>query len=67
MLDNKVTLPAVMNSRVTGDPEALRKLNPKISEQAEEITLHAMQRDPAKRYATAAEMKADLLDPAIRN
>jgi serine/threonine protein kinase len=53
---------AVMNSRVTGDPEAPRKLNPKISEQAEEITLHAMQRDPTKRYATAAEMKADLLN-----
>jgi serine/threonine protein phosphatase PrpC len=55
---------AVMNARVTGDPEAPRKINPKISEQAEEIVLHAMERDPRKRYQNAAEMKAELDNPA---
>ena len=50
----------IMNTRVTGDPEAPRKVNPAISEQAEEIVLHAMQRDLDDRYATAEAMKADL-------
>jgi serine/threonine protein kinase len=54
---------AIMNARVTGDPEAPRKLNPAISEAAEEIVLHAMSRDPAGRYSTAGEMKAELADP----
>ena len=49
-----------MNNRVHGDPPAPRKLNPLLSPQAEEIVLHAMQRDPADRYQSVAEMKADL-------
>jgi serine/threonine protein kinase len=52
-----------MNNRVTGDPIAPRKLNPNLSPQAEEIILHAMQRDPAKRYPTAAAMKVELDAP----
>jgi serine/threonine protein kinase len=52
-----------MNHRVTGDPIAPRKLNPGISPQAEEIILHAMQRDPANRYPTVAAMKAELDAP----
>src|SRR6185369_9838531 len=50
----------VMNARVTGDPVAPRKLNPNVSPQLEEVVLHAMERDPAKRYATAAAMKGEL-------
>jgi serine/threonine protein phosphatase PrpC len=53
----------VMNSRIAGDPVAPRKRNPQISEQLEEIILHAMEREPAKRYQTAAAMKAELDDP----
>jgi serine/threonine-protein kinase len=53
----------IMNARVTGDPEAPRRLNPSISPQAEEIVLRAMERDPSRRYQTAAEMKADLDGP----
>ena len=53
-----------MNDRVTGDPIAPRQLNPKLSPQAEEIVLHAMQRDPADRYQTAAEFKAELDTPS---
>lgn len=50
----------IMRARATGDPEAPRKLNPKISEEAEEIILHAMERDPDKRYPNAAAMKVEL-------
>jgi serine/threonine-protein kinase len=51
---------AALNARVTGDPVAPRKLNPELSAQAEEIVLHALQRDPADRYASAAAMKAEI-------
>src|SRR5580658_10386640 len=53
---------AVMNARLTGDPVAPRKVNPKITPAIEEIILHAMEREPAKRYASAAAMKAELDD-----
>ncbi len=52
-----------MNNRLNGDPAAPRKLNPKLSPQAEEIVLHAMQRGPADRYQSAAAMKAELDAP----
>jgi serine/threonine-protein kinase len=55
---------AVMHARVTGDPIAPRKQNPKISPQVEEIILHAMERDPRKRYQSAAAFKAELDNPA---
>ena len=54
----------IMNARVDGDPVAPRKRNPKISPQIEEIILHAMEREPKKRYQTAAAMKAELDDPS---
>jgi serine/threonine-protein kinase len=50
----------VMNARVTGDPEAPRKLNPEISASLEEVILHAMERDPRQRYDSAGEMKREL-------
>jgi serine/threonine-protein kinase len=52
----------VMNARVTGDPEAPRRLNPEISPALEEVILHALERDPRKRYSTAGEMKRELDD-----
>jgi len=52
----------VMNSRISGDPIAPRKVNPQISEELEEIILHAMEREPYKRYQSAAAMKAELDD-----
>jgi serine/threonine-protein kinase len=54
----------IMNARATGDPLALRKVYPGISPQAEEIVLKAMARNPADRYQTAAEMRADLENPS---
>jgi len=40
----------IMNTRISGDPMAPRRLNPKLSPQAEEIVLRALQRDPSRRY-----------------
>ncbi len=54
----------IMNARVSGDPVAPRKRNPKVSPQVEEIILHAMERDPKNRYQSAAAMKAELDSPA---
>jgi serine/threonine protein phosphatase PrpC len=53
---------AVMNARLTGDPVAPRKINPKLTPTVEEIILHAMERNPAERYPSAADMKAELDD-----
>jgi len=53
----------VMNARLVGDPIAPRKLQPTIPPEVEEIILHAMERDPANRYRSAAEMKTELDDP----
>jgi serine/threonine-protein kinase len=60
---NDQDITVILNSRVAGDPEPPRKLNPEISPQAEEIVLHAMERNPARRYPTAAAMKAALDAP----
>jgi serine/threonine protein kinase len=60
---NQDDVTAIMNARVTGDPESLRRLNPKISPHAEEIVLQAMERDPDKRFPTAATFKAALDEP----
>lgn len=52
----------VMNSRLTGDPTAPRKVNPKLTPVLEEIILHALERNPANRYPSAGAMKAELDD-----
>lgn len=43
-------------------PDAPTQLNPEIPEELEEITLKAMQIDPAERYQSAEELLADLED-----
>jgi serine/threonine-protein kinase len=52
----------IMNARVTGDPVAPRKINEHITPVLEEIILHAMERDPKRRYQSAVDMKAELDD-----
>lgn len=52
-----------MNDRVTGDPAAPRALNPALSERAEEIILHCLQRNPDDRYQNVGELMADLESP----
>jgi serine/threonine protein phosphatase PrpC/predicted Ser/Thr protein kinase len=53
----------VMNSRITGDPLAPRLRNPEIPEELEEIILHAMEREPHRRFASAEAMKEELDNP----
>jgi serine/threonine-protein kinase len=55
----------VMNARVTGDPVAPRKLNENLTPVVQEIILHALERDPEKRYASAEEMRKELDDYEI--
>jgi serine/threonine protein phosphatase PrpC len=55
----------VMNARVTGDPKAPRKVRSEIPVEVEEMILHAMERDPKKRFQTAEEMKAQLEDTSL--
>ena len=50
----------IMNARLSGDPVAPRKLNEHLTPVIEEITLHALEREPGNRYRSAADMKADL-------
>jgi serine/threonine-protein kinase len=54
------TMDEIFNARLAGDPRPPRELNNNLSEQAEEIILHAMAPNPSDRYASAAAMKADL-------
>jgi serine/threonine-protein kinase len=51
---------AVMNERVLHDPEPVRKVNPEITPQLQEILYRALERDPRHRYSTAHEMAWDL-------
>jgi serine/threonine-protein kinase len=53
----------VMKARLIGDPVAPRVYNPKIRLEVEEIILHAMARNPADRYRSVAEMKAEVDAP----
>ena len=53
----------VMNSRITGDPLAPRLRNPEIPEELEEIILHAMEREPHRRFPSAKAMKEELDNP----
>jgi serine/threonine protein kinase len=50
----------IMNMRLTGDPQAPRALNPKLTPVMEEIILHAMERSPGQRYLSALVMKREL-------
>ena len=54
---------AVMHARVVGDPRRPRDLAPDLSPQLEEIILHAMERDPARRYSRMSEFRQDLEAP----
>jgi eukaryotic-like serine/threonine-protein kinase len=51
---------AIMNDRLLNNPVPPRELDPEISPQLQEIIYRALERDPAKRYATAREFAWDL-------
>jgi serine/threonine-protein kinase len=51
---------AVMNDRLLNNPIPPREIDPAITPQLQEIIYRALERDPAKRYQTAAEFAGDL-------
>ncbi|MBO5797977.1 MAG: serine/threonine protein kinase, partial [Clostridia bacterium] len=55
--DNAVSV-AIM--QLQSQPDKPRDINPGIPEGLEEITIKAMQKDPSKRYQSAAEMLYDI-------
>jgi len=50
----------IMNSRISGDPVAPRKIRPEIPPVLEEIILHAMERDSGNRYLSVTGLQSDL-------
>lgn len=65
---NSAVSVAVM--QLQADPKMPRQINPNIPVGLEEITMQAMQKDPARRYQSAAEMLEDIenfkLNPGIK-
>lgn len=65
--DNAVSV-ALM--QLQSDPVPPRQINPDIPEGLEEIVIKAMQKDPQKRYHSAAEMYSDIIkikkNPGLR-
>ena len=55
--DNAVSI-AIM--QLQAEPKHPREINPQIPEGLEDITIKAMQKDPARRYQSAAEMLYDI-------
>lgn len=55
--------------QIQAQPKLPRELNPEIPEGLQDIIVRAMQKDPAKRYQTAAEMLRDIdefkRDPSV--
>jgi serine/threonine protein kinase len=51
---------AVMNERILHDPKPARRVRPEISGELQEILDRALERDPRRRYATAADMAWEL-------
>ena len=51
---------AVLNQHVTQDPPSVRQFNPQISPALETVVMHAIRRDPDKRYRTIRTMLDDL-------
>ena len=54
---------AVMNARLVTPPGPPNDINPEISPGLQEIVLHALERDPNLRYASAQEFAEDLSHP----
>jgi len=53
----------VINDRVVNHPVPPREINPEIPPQVQEIIYRALEREPAKRYASAREFARDLAHP----
>lgn len=53
----------VINDRLVNYPAPPREINPEITPQLQEIIYRALEREPAKRYASAREFAHDLAQP----
>ncbi|HLY09739.1 MAG TPA: serine/threonine-protein kinase [Planctomycetota bacterium] len=53
----------VLHARVVGDPVPPRTLNPELSPELEEVLLHALERDPARRYRSMTVFRQELEHP----
>ncbi len=51
---------AVGFKQMKEDPPLPRQLNPQLSEAVERVILHALQKDPARRYRSVSDMRQDL-------
>lgn len=54
----------VMRSKTAEDPQPPTAFKPDLDPRLEEIVLHAIERNPRDRYASAAQMLEDLRDPS---
>jgi serine/threonine protein kinase len=50
----------LLNLVLTREPEPVRRLNPAVDSRLEAICTKCLQKDPARRYAAAGELAADL-------
>ncbi len=50
----------LMRMHIRAKPRRVRELNPSVSPDFEQIIVKAMDKDPMRRYATAAQLQADL-------
>ncbi len=55
---------AIMKAKASEDPQPPSRWVPDLDPKLEEIALHAIERAPRGRYASASEMLADLEDPS---
>ncbi len=51
---------AVMNQHISHDPPSILQFNPKISPELATVVMHAIRRDPEKRYKSMKDMQHDL-------
>jgi len=51
---------AVMYSILNEEPEPLRKVNPAVPKELEEVVLHTLAKNPTDRYQTSEEIQKDL-------
>lgn len=60
---------AIALKHMQDEPLSPREINPSIPEALEEIVLHAMEKDPSRRYQAASQMINDIdtfrLDPSV--
>jgi serine/threonine-protein kinase len=55
---------AMMRAKLNEDPRPPREVKPDVDPRIEALIMHAIERSPRERYASAAEMLADLEDPS---